>query len=352
MITLEEGYKGVAKGFAISNYSVGEDSLSFRVIPKYSHDASFNLVKESFRGTKVYPFYRKSGRDYFITLVIHKGREFSLPAYAHILLIIATLITVTLAGYIQWAKGNIIESIVFSISLMTILMGHELGHYIQARIRKVKATLPFFIPVPPNIFPFGTMGAVITMSEPLTDRSTILRVGIAGPIVGFLLSIPVIYYGLMHSTIVPSVVAYKKSEIIFVMPLAMQLISMHIFGNIAHGMSIEPNPLAMAGWIGLFVTALNLIPIGQLDGGHVIRALFPERYTTIYRGAFILLIVLGLFIWPGWLFWAFIVYLLTRLKHPGPLNDVSGLSRMEKLLGIVYILLLALSFVPVPFLMR
>ncbi len=349
MITLEEVYGEIGRGFIVLDHSMRGGNLILKVVPRYGHEMSFNIVEESLKRKKIYPFYRKVGESYYITLATRNGRDFRLPPYAHLLLLAATLVTVTLAGYLHWAKGEIKGSLLFSIALMSILMSHELGHYIQARIRNVKATLPFFIPVPPNIFPFGTMGAVITMSEPFRDRSTLIRVGIAGPIAGFILSLPFIYFGLAHSTLIPAEEAYQEDEIVFVMPLAMHIISRLVFGSVSPDMSIDPHPLAMAGWIGLFVTSLNLLPLGQLDGGHVIRALFSRRYHTIYRGFFVLLIVIGLFIWPGWLFWALIVYLLTKLRHPGPLNDVSELSTGEKFLGLVYIAMLLLTFVPVPF---
>lgn len=348
MIDSEEALSTVERGFVVLEHS-GEDSPSFKVQPRYSHSESFNTVMEELRHRGIYPFYRQIDNDYYLTLASHSGKEVELPAYAHFLLFIATLVTVSLAGYLHWADGKVMGSLFFAAALMGILMTHELGHYVQAKIKRTKATLPFFIPVPPNIFPFGTMGAVITMGEPLRDRSTLVRVGIAGPLAGFILALPVLYYGLMHSTLMPVEEAYAEDELVFIMPLAMQLISKLIFGQLSQDMSIEPHPLAMAGWIGLFVTALNLIPLGQLDGGHVLRALFPRKHAELYRGVFILLIATGLFIWPGWLMWALVVYVLTRLKHPGPLNDVSGISRGEKLIGIVYIVVMSLSFIPTPF---
>ncbi len=334
----------IARGFIIKARYFGR-LMSYEVEPIFSHDRSFELVLQGFEGSGYYPLYREKNGRYFITVVRRNKRGFSLPEWAHALLFLATLVTVTLAGYIWWAEGDLLQSLLFAAALMLILGGHELGHYLAARRRNVAATPPFFIPVPPNIFPFGTMGAVITMRSPIPDRKSLIEVGIAGPATGFLLALPFIAYGLMHSTPVP--LGETKDEITFFMPLAMQAIARLVLGNIGSA-SIDAHPLAMAGWIGLFVTSLNLLPIGQLDGGHVVRALFPRRYRSVYRGVFVLLL-LAFVIWPGWLFWAVVVYLITRLEHPGPLNDVSPLDAKRKLLGVLMLILLILTFMPVPF---
>ncbi|WP_456475270.1 site-2 protease family protein [Candidatus Pyrohabitans sp.] len=335
----------VARGFLIRERYFGR-VLSFGVEPLYGHERSFDIVLRGFEGTGYYPIYRERDGRYFITIVERNKKGLNLPDWAHLLLLLATLVTVTLAGYLWWAEGDLYLSVLFAAALMLILGGHELGHYIAARRRNVAATLPFFIPVPPNIFPFGTMGAVINIRSPIPDRRALLEVGVAGPLTGFLLSLPFIAYGLMHSTPVP--IEQAKDEITFFMPLAMLAIAKLTLGNVATGASIDAHPLAMAGWIGLFVTSLNLLPMGQLDGGHVVRALFPKRYRTVYRGVFMLLI-LAFFVWPGWLFWAVVAYLITKLEHPGPLNDVTPLDTRRKLLGLGMLILLILTFMPVPF---
>lgn len=347
MIEPQQALALVEEGFEVQAYS--SKNLSFKVRPLYGHGESFDIVYERFKGKKIYPFYRRKGGEYYLTLNGAERKEVKIPGYAHLLLLFATLVTVSLAGYLHWAEGDIKGSFLFAGGLMGILGIHELGHYVQARIKKTEATLPFFIPMPPNIFPFGTLGAVITMGEPLKDRSALIRVGIAGPLAGFLLSLPVLYLGLENSTLIPVEQAMAEDELVFIMPLAMQLISGAVL-NPGPQASIDPHPLAMAGWIGLFVTSINMIPLGQLDGGHVLRALFPYRSSQLYKSIFILLIAMGILVWPGWLMWALVAYALTRLRHPGPLNDVTGMSRKEKLIALVYVVVMAMSFVPVPFL--
>jgi Zn-dependent protease len=334
----------IARGFAIKARYFGR-SVSYEVEPLFGHERSFEIVLRGLEGTGYYPLYREKKGRYFITVVRRDRRGFSPPEWAHVLLLLTTLVTVTLAGYFWWAKGNLLQSLIFAASLMLILGGHELGHYLIAKRHRVSATLPFFIPVPPNIFPFGTMGAVITMRSPIPDRRTLLQVGISGPLAGFLLALPFIAYGLMHSTPVP--LEETKDEITFFMPLAMQVIAKLLLGELGNA-SLEAHPLAMAGWIGLFVTSLNLLPMGQLDGGHVVRALFPRRYRLVYRLTFLLLL-LAFVIWPGWLLWAVVAYFITRLEHPGPLNDVTPLDTRGRLLALAALLLLVLTFMPVPF---
>jgi len=334
----------IARGFIIKARYSGRN-LSYEVEPLFTHERSFELVLRSIADTGYYPLYREKDGRYFITLVKGAKRSISLPEWAHVLLLLTTLVTVTLAGYIWWAGGDILQSLLFAASLMIILGGHELGHYLAAKRRRVAATLPFFIPVPPNIFPFGTMGAVITMRSPIPDRRALLEVGISGPLAGFLLSLPFIAYGLMYSTPVP--LEETKDELTFFMPLAMQAIAQAVLGELGEA-SLDAHPLAMAGWIGLFVTSLNLLPMGQLDGGHVVRALFPRRYRLIYRLTFLLLLF-AFVLWPGWLLWAVVAYFLTRLEHPGPLNDVTPLDTRRKLLALAALLLLVLTFMPVPF---
>ena len=334
----------VSRGFAIKARYYGR-LMSYEVEPLFTHERSFELVLKGFEGTGYYPLYRERGGRYFITIVRRDHRGFALPEWANVLLFIATVITVTLAGYIWWADADLVQSVLFAASLMIILGGHELGHYLVAKRHSVKATKPFFIPVPPNIFPFGTMGAVITMRSPIPDRRALVELGIAGPAAGFLLALPFIAYGLLHSTPIP--LEEARDEITFFMPLAMQAIARLALGDIGSS-GIDAHPLAMAGWIGLFVTSINLLPMGQLDGGHVVRALFPKRYRIIYRSVFVLLL-LAFVVWPGWLLWAAVAYVLTRLEHPGPLNDVSPLDARRKLLGVLMLVLLVLTFMPVPF---
>ncbi len=333
----------VSRGFVIHGVR-GEEVPVFEVTPIYSHADSFRAVLRAFEGTPYYPVYRKTKEGKYLITFIPKREHTSTSPWVNLALLVLTMGSVTIAGYLWWAEGDLVLSLVFAGALLSILGGHELGHYAVARARRMNASLPMFIPVPPNIFPFGTMGAVITMRSPVPDRSSLVALGIAGPLTGFLLALPVAAYGLSHSQ--PLELPEAEEGIAFSMPLAMQLLASLVLPH--QGGGVAPHPLAMAGWIGLFVTSINLIPLGQLDGGHIIRALAPRRHRMVYRGVFALLLGSAV-LWPGWLVWAVVAYVLTRLRHPGPLDDVSPLSRRAKVLAGVAAVVMVLSFMPVPF---
>ncbi len=293
-----------------------------------------------------------------VIYVIKKPKVKKRPIWINIVLLIATVITTTIAGSIQWASiynaswSQIIEPkylidgfLYFSIPLLSILGIHEMGHYFTSKKHNLDTSLPYFIPLPPP-FILGTFGALISTREPIPDRKTLLDVGISGPICGFLVAIPVCLIGLFfmqQNPIVP-LEAASEGTLSITFPLLLQAIS-SIF-------SIEPNaimhPTLFAGWVGLFLTAINLMPIGQLDGGHVSRALFKEK--SKYAGwiVIIAILTLGLF-YTGWLMLAFIILFLIGTQHNPPLNEFSPLDTKRKILGIIAFVIFILCFAPIPF---
>ena len=339
----------IERGFVIEGVDIREDKIVYRVVPRYSHEKSFSLVLKSIESINknVIPFYRETKEGYEIILARSTKKEKKIRPEINFLLFITTFITTTWAGYVLWAEGDFRNSLIFAASLLSILGVHELGHAITARKRGIKSTLPIFIPVPPPVFPFGTLGAVIFMNSPVPNRKALIDVGIAGPIAGFCLSIPIAIMGLAHSTPTP-LSSISSKEFVLGPSLLFYLIMKLFFGDLTNKVLVL-HPLAIAGWAGIFVTSLNLLPIGQLDGGHVIRGIFPMHYRKIYYATLILLLFLGL-LWPGWIVWAIIVSLLTKLRHPGPLDDVSELDAQRKFMLAVMIIILILSFMPVPIL--
>ena len=250
------------------------------------------------------------------------------------LLLTATLGTTYIAG-----------GFLSSISLILILGTHEFGHYWASRKNNVKATLPFFIPAPP-IFIAGTFGAFIQIKELIPNRRVLMEIGAAGPIAGFIVAVPTLVIGLYLSEVAPAETVYGLTfgSSILLAGLSKLILGVMPFSTEAN---ILLHPIAFAGWIGLFVTALNLLPIGQLDGGHVIFSLFKVRHKLLSKLFFVLLLPLGYF-WLGWLFWAFMVVLMGF--KPAPLVDDSvDLDRKHKLLGYVSIIIFLLTFTPVPF---
>ena len=232
----------------------------------------------------------------------------------------------------------------YCVSIMTILLAHELGHFFMSRRYHVRSSLPFFIPFP-NLF--GTLGAVILMRGRIRSRTALFDIGATGPLVGLCLTIPAIVIGLTLSHTVEAATIEGASfrlgdSILF------SLIERAVMGHIPEGTDVLLHPLAFAGWVGLFVTALNLMPIGQLDGGHIAYALFGRRHDYIAYSFFLLMWVMGLFFWPGWIFMAFLILILIRVKHPSIIDEEIQLDRKRKLLGGATILIFILTFMPVP----
>lgn len=333
----------VEEGFVVLESIVSDKGVAFRVEPKYPHGEAFSRVLKAVEASPYLPLYRRSGGELRVQIAQRKGgRRGEFRPAIHILLLLATVITTTLAGYTIWAKGDLGGSVLFAFALMSILGLHELGHARMARKRGIEATLPLFIPAPPPI-PFGTFGAVIFMNSPVPDRKALFDVGVSGPLAGFLVAMPLLVLGISLSRIASPSTALE-GEFILGSSILFTALAKLAFGDFA---LLDLHPLAVAGWIGLFVTSLNLLPMGQLDGGHVVRSLMPRHYRKIYFGVTMLLLIAGLY-WPGWFFWAFLVYLVTRMDHPGPLDDVSELDRKRKFVALLVLIILVLSFIPTP----
>jgi membrane-associated protease RseP (regulator of RpoE activity) len=245
--------------------------------------------------------------------------------------------------------------LVFSLPLLAILLCHELGHYVTARRYLLDVSPPFFIPVP--LWPtfIGTMGAFIRLRTLLSDRRQLFDVGIAGPIAGFLVAVPVLWYGLrLSGPLAPGIDATGMVLWIGAQPyelgdsfvtLGLRLL---VQGDVS---PMSVHPLAFAGWVGIFVTMLNLLPIAQLDGGHILFAALPRLHERIALVFWVLLAVLGWYTWFGWLIWGMLILLLSRgrLGHPPVLDSWRPLPNSRRLLAWVALLLFVLTFSPTPF---
>ena len=271
------------------------------------------------------------------------------PRWVHLALFIATFLTTTLAG--AGDKSDIIAMLVsglpFSLTLMAILLTHEMGHYLAARRFGLRATLPYFIPLPHWISPIGTLGAVIRIKSPLRERRALLYVGAAGPLAGFVVSLAAVIAGIRFSEMLPLPVAPPGSyTFIFGDSLLFRLITLLTHGPIPPGHDIFLSPCAWAGWIGFLVTSLNLMPLGQLDGGHILHALIGRKQLYFGWAAFIILVMLSVG-WPGWGVWILMVLLFLRVGHP-VLEDTSPLGFRERVTGWSCMVILLLTFVPAP----
>jgi membrane-associated protease RseP (regulator of RpoE activity) len=266
----------------------------------------------------------------------------------NIVLFILTLMTTLLAGALQEGvnplkdPAQIPRGFPFALALMAILLAHELGHYLVAKRHGVDVTLPYFIPAPSFI---GTFGAFIKMRSPARDRRMLMDIGAAGPLVGMMVSIPLLILGLSLSEVkqVEGQMGTSLGD-----SLLLWAVSKWVVGNVPPGHDVMIHPVGFAGWIGLLVTSLNLLPVGQLDGGHVLYALLGERQIKISKFVFVGLLALGVLGWEGWLFWGVLLWVM-GFRHPPPVEWWVPLDRRRKIIGWVTMGVFILTFIPVPF---
>ena len=285
--------------------------------------------------------YRDRGR-LAVHIVAYEKRDFP---WLNVVMFLLTLLSTFFAGAINAGANpfgpGILEGWSFALPLLAILGAHEFGHYFVARRYGIPASLPYFIPFPSLI---GTMGAVIRLRGVLPSRRGLLYMAFAGPIAGFLVAIPVLVMGLKMSYVVSSDLGGLR--LVFGEPLAFKLLSLAIVGRLPEGMDLMLHPMAFAGWVGLFVTALNLIPIGQLDGGHILYGLSPRLHRKVWWLVVLLMLPGGL-LWNGWWVWAFIGILMGP-GHPPPIFNEREITTGEKVVGALSLLLFVLTFTPVP----
>ena len=273
----------------------------------------------------------------------------------HVILLLLTIATTTWAGAMHQGIDLLQEptkfavGLPYSIGLLLILGAHELGHFFAARKHRIQVTPPYFIPAP---FGLGTFGAFINIKGPVQDRRALFDVAVAGPLAGLVFAIPALLFGLQHSRVIignaPGDLSHNGVDVgsSFLMAILSKLT---LGPAVAEGHRIILNPLAFAGWLGLLVTALNLLPIGQLDGGQIAHALFGSRRAgSISIIALASLFSLAFFVWPGLMMFAFIVSFLAGTRDTPAANDLTGLDRSRQAVGYLAFAILALILVPVP----
>lgn len=237
----------------------------------------------------------------------------------------------------------------FAVTLLGILLAHELGHYFACRYYGIVASYPYFLPAPTLI---GTMGAFIRINSPIVNRRALFDVGIAGPLVGFVLAVPALALGVAYSKVIPG--AASESAILFGNPPLVWFLE-KLFWPGVPSEDIFLHPIGRAAWVGLFATALNLLPVGQLDGGHIVYAIAARRHRLLSRTFLLSLLIAGFvgiwfpeLVWPGWFFWGGLL-LLIGMRHPTVLNPGPPLDRRRMWVAALGLLVFLLCFTPVPF---
>jgi membrane-associated protease RseP (regulator of RpoE activity) len=337
--------------------------------PETAYETIRDNVTDQFGDRFLTIFQVGAGNKPFFALVVNPQRQEELakqlkqpplnrPGLA-LGLILLTLLTTTLAG-VELADPSvtgqaftvnpalILTGLPYALPLMAILGIHELGHYLTARFYQIRASLPYFIPVP---FSIGTFGAFIQMRSPIPNRKVLFDVGIMGPLAGFVITLPVLIWGLYHSQVVP--LPEKPDPLNFNsfnpnFSVLLILISRFIFGSeLMTNTGIDLHPAAIAGCLGLVVTALNLMPIGQLDGGHIVHAMYGQRVgAAIGQITRFIVLILSL-VQPVLMFWAILLFFMPAIDEPA-LNDVSELDNRRDLFGLLSLALLLLIILPAP----
>jgi nucleoid DNA-binding protein/Zn-dependent protease len=288
----------------------------------------------------------------------------SRPRYwLHILLFVLTFLTTTSVGAVlvesfredlppidlgrdlprlaeMWSNPvSLAIGLPFSLTLMVILLAHELGHYLACRYYRIDASLPYFLPAPTFI---GTLGAFIRIRAPIYSKKVLFDIGIAGPLAGFVVLLPALAVGLAYSKVLPGVA--DRGDFVTGVPPLIWLLEKAVFPGVASA-DIYLHPVARAAWVGIFATALNLLPIGQLDGGHILYSMVGERHRLLSKIFIAALVPLAIWYWP-WLLWAVLLYIFAR-RHP-PVFDPSPLSPRRRQLGYVALAIFVLCFMVAP----
>jgi membrane-associated protease RseP (regulator of RpoE activity) len=340
-------------------HKIGINSVKGRIFPPLREN--IELLKDYFTSEGFVVFFDTTGEtdsphliNISRTIILdHAAKQSRLRAVlVPIILFLATVFTTLLIGSLN-RGGNpftnvrdFVLGIPFSFSLLVILTGHELGHYFTARKHKVKVTLPFFLPIPHPLI--GTMGAFIRIKSVLPNKKALIRIGLMGPLVGFILAIPIAIIGIKLSKTVDT--AQMNDAFRLGSSVLFQFIYKIFHPNLPAGHDIILHPMAFAGWLGFFVTAINLVPIGQLDGGHIAYAIFGRHRKYVMIGVIVIMALLGL-VWPGWYFWILLI-LAFGLKHPKAQDEITPLTKKDKILGLVALVILILAFIPNPFIIK
>jgi membrane-associated protease RseP (regulator of RpoE activity) len=383
----------VNRWFAISSVTVGKPRLGFHVrydghLRTGDSETAYDQLAGALNPMGLLPLFREENGDQFILIVDQRPEPKIGPIWVNILLFVLTIISVMFTGAmfsdvdasalslssLEGIFRYILLGWPFALGMVGILLAHELGHYLVGRSRGVKVTLPYFIPFPFSVF--GTMGAFISMKEIPKNKKHLLDIGIAGPLIGLLVTIPVLMIGLNLSTVGPIAAEMPEGYVQFlegnslVYLLAKYLTFGELlpqpasYGGLAPilywvryfftgrplplgGLDVQIHPLAWAGWAGLFVTAINLIPAGQLDGGHILYVLLGKKNAKkIFPFILGALAVLG-FAWQGWWLWAALIFFVGQY-HAEPLDQITPVDRKHKILGVIALVLFILIFIPVP----
>ena len=382
----------VARVFRIEDVTLGEPARG--LIARYrghllSEDTvtAYDQLADSLKPFGITPLFRMDKGQQVIYLTPRRAEPKPARVSINIILFILTVLSVMLAGgtapsgavpadlggQLMYYIRTLLSGWPYALSLMSILLAHEFGHYLMSRHYKTPATLPYFIPLPPPLSPLGTMGAAIIMQGTPKNKRVLFDIGVAGPLAGMVVAIPVLFLGLSLSHLdvvrpVGGMIEMEGNSILYLLAkfvtFGKLLPNPASFGNatpfgywLRYFFTGRPipvgatdvfiHPVAFAGWVGLLVTALNLLPVGTLDGGHVVYSWFGDKAAKAFPIIMVILLALGLF-WSGWWLWAVLLLWLGRV-HAEPLDQITSLDPPRLVIAALTILIFLLTFSPVPF---
>ena len=341
----------------VDEQGVRDGIVEFRgaLIPEPAR--ALDLILDRFRRVGYTPVMQRDG-DAVVVQAWPRVAAAPAPRVAvNVLLFVLTCVTTLLAGLSFTGSPTfdalraadsfawVFAGVPFAATLLAILGTHEFGHYFSARYHRASVSLPYFIPAPPP-FPFGTLGAIIRMWSPPRDRNALFDIAVAGPLAGLVVAVPAILIGLEWSRVVP---VPPGGYLVFGESLFLRLLVHLRFGALPEGAMLYTHPVADAAWTGLLVTALNLFPVGQLDGGRIAYALFGKRHRLVGMATFTALLAMFAVTWSlNWLVWAALLFFFVGFRHSPPLDDVTPLSPGRRALGVASLVMLVLLIPPVP----
>jgi hypothetical protein len=342
----------VARFFTVYDVNVSYDMVELMVTPELPNlEEKFEGLRKEMFSKGYIPILEYTAGEHKITMV-RKPPQVKRRFYVNLAFLLATTLTTIYAGMILWQSysgarelytlDNLVWGVLtFAIPLLLILGTHELSHFFMSKRYGVDASLPYFIPAPP---PIGTFGAFISMRDPMPSKKALIDIGFAGPLGGLLVAIPVAFIGLLLNTgATPNTDLVPAGQMGINLPLFFEAILS--FVPLPAGVSLHPT--AFAAWVGFFVTAINLLPAGQLDGGHIARGLLGKNAKYLSIATVAVLFVLGIVFYLGWLLFAALIAFL-GLSHPAPLNDVSKIGKKHLVVGVLSVAIMVGSFVFTP----
>jgi len=349
-------HRTVEEVFAVSRRETGPGGVVFRGALRLAPGRAVDVLQRRLRPFGFTPFLRAEGGEIVLQALPVVEPATRPRAGVNVVLFVLTCASTLMAGAsfmgsptfdafrTSVAGTLLVAGVPFAATLLAILGVHEFGHYFTARHYRAAVSLPYFIPAPPPLFLFGTLGAIIRMRSQARDRNSLFDIAAAGPLAGLAVAVPAMVVGLHWSTLMP----VQPGLWLFGDSLLRRLFVYLQFGPVPDGMMVFTHPIADAAWAGFFVTALNLFPVGQLDGGRIAYALFGRHHRVVGVVTMAATLLLGLVTMsPNWFVWV-LVFFLIGFRHSPPLDDITPLTPGRRLVGVLCLVLFVLLVPPIP----